>query len=187
MVYDRIMLSNLSKLSTLQTFATRANCFRQRRYVIKQTRFCRSDNACSRVTSIPSETLAVKLHEAGKEVSDMICMQCCRSCSPTDPTVAVPLCGYFKIRHGGAQASDLLGLFLSSLQQVALNRTFALQKHGSRAAETLQKLLRANFVRRTGAATSRLSQHLRSSKRFNRVLLPVAHRNTCALAKVSTG
>ena len=122
-----------------QHSATRANCFRHRRYVIKQTEVTM---LVAGVTSIPSETLAVKLHEAGKEVSDMICMQCCRSCSPTDPTVAVPLCGYFKIRHGGAQASDLLGLFLSSLQQVALNRTFALQKHGSRAAETLQKLLR---------------------------------------------
>ena len=61
------------------------------------------------VTSIPSETLAVKLHEAGKEVSDMICMQCCRSCRSTDPTVAVPLCGYPKIRHGGAQAVRSLG------------------------------------------------------------------------------
>ena len=50
----------------------------------------------ARVASIPSATLAVKLHEAGKEVSDMICMQCCRSCRSTDPTVAVPLCSHPK-------------------------------------------------------------------------------------------
>ena len=165
-----------------------------------RTAFVREDTSASkpdsaevtmlvaRVTSIPSETLAVKLHEASKEVSDMIRMQCCRSCSPTDPTVAVPLCGYSKIRHGGAQAVRSLGFVSLILAAGRLEPNLCTAKHGTRAAETLQRLLRANFVQRTGAATSRLSQHLRSSKRFNRVvLLPVAHRNTCTLAKVSTG
>ena len=64
--------------------------------------------------------------------------------------------------------SDLLGLCLSSLQQVALNRTVALQKHGSCAAETLQSCY-----------------ELTSNDGL--VLLPLASRNTCALASVSTG
>ena len=42
-----------------------------------------------------SKTLAV-LHEAGKEVSDMICMQCCRSYRSTDPTVAVRFAAVLK-------------------------------------------------------------------------------------------
>ena len=82
-----------------------------------------------------------------------------------------PLCGCPKIRHRGAQTVRSIGFVSFIFAASRLERTFALQKHGSHAAETLQKLLRSNFVRRTGAATSRLSEHLRSSKRFNRVVL----------------
>ena len=121
----------------------------------------------ARVASIPSKTLAV-LHEAGKEVSDMICMQCCRSCRSTDPTVAVRFAAVLKYDIEVLKPSDLLGLCLSSLQQVALNEPL----HCKNTVAMLQRRYKSCYD---------------PTSYDGLVLLPLASRNTCALASVSTG
>jgi len=89
-----------------------------------------TDTSSSKPVSAEPMTLAVKVHEVGKDVPDMIRLQCCQI-----PRLQSRFAGVGKCDMEDLKSSDLSGLCLSSLQQLPLNRPFALQKHASRAAE----------------------------------------------------